>query len=48
MKRTELSQGLRVMKFATVRGRWRGDELSQLDAAEILGVKWTPILGPVD
>ncbi len=26
------------MKFATVRGRWRGDELSQLDAAEILGV----------
>ena len=26
------------MKFATVRGRWRGYELSQLDAAEILGV----------
>ncbi len=38
MKRAELSQGLRAMKFATVRGRWRGDELSQLDAAEILGV----------
>ena len=38
MKRTELLQGLRRMKFETVRGRWHGDELSQLDAAEILGV----------
>jgi len=38
MKRAELSQGLRVMKFETVWGRWEGDELSEMEAAEILGV----------
>lgn len=38
MKRAELLQGLRRMKFETVRRRWDGAELSQLDAAEILGV----------
>ena len=38
MKWTELLQGLRCMKFETVRGRWHGAELSEADAAEILGV----------
>ena len=38
MKRTELLQGLRLMKFERVRDRWHDRELSQLEAAEILGV----------
>jgi transposase len=38
MRRTEVLQGLRRMKFETVRGRWAGGELSQAEAGEILGV----------
>ncbi|MSP83240.1 MAG: helix-turn-helix domain-containing protein [Alphaproteobacteria bacterium] len=38
MRRTELSQGLRIMKFEPVLERWRRRELSQVEAAEILGV----------
>ena len=33
MRRTELLQGLRRMKFEAVLGRWRCQELSQLEAA---------------
>src|SRR6266446_6325093 len=38
MRRTEVLQGLREMKFAAIAGRWERQELSQLEAAEILGV----------
>ena len=38
MRRTELLQGLRRMKFEAVLGRWRRQELSQLEAAEVLGL----------
>lgn len=38
MRRTELLQGLRLMKFETVRERWTGGELNQAEAGEILGV----------
>jgi len=38
MKRTEVLQGLRSMKFAAVARRWERLELSQMEAAEILGV----------
>ena len=38
MRRTEQLQGLRLMKFEDVYGRWYGDELSQAEAAEILGM----------
>ena len=38
MERTELLQGLRLMKFRRLRERWHDRELSQLEAAEILGV----------
>ncbi len=38
MRRTEQLQGLRLMKFEEVYGRRFGGELSQLEAAEILGM----------
>jgi len=38
MRRTEQLQGLRLMKFEDVYGRWYGNELSQFEAAEILGM----------
>ena len=38
MRRTELSEGLRRMKFEAVLGRWRRRELDQMEAAEILGM----------
>ena len=38
MRRTEQLQGLRLMKFEDVYGRWYGNELSQAEAAEILGL----------
>ena len=38
MRRTELLQGLRLMKFDEVYGRTYRGELSQLEAAEILGM----------
>jgi transposase len=38
MNRAEVLQGLRSMKFGAVSGRWEGGELSQVEAAEILGV----------
>ena len=38
MRRTEVLQGLRTKKFEAVAGRWRRQELSQIEAAEILGV----------
>jgi len=38
MRRTEVLQGLREMKFAAIAGRWERHELSQIEAAEILGV----------
>ena len=38
MRRTEQLQGLRLMKFEEIYGRSYRGELSQLEAAEILGV----------
>ncbi len=38
MRRTELLQGLRIMKFEMILERFRARELSQVEAAEILGV----------
>jgi transposase len=38
MRRTEVLQGLRVMKFEDVYGRWQASRLSQAEAAEILGM----------
>lgn len=38
MRRTEVLQGLRRMKFEDVYGRWQGRRLSQAEAAEILGM----------
>ena len=38
MRRSELLQGLREMKFATVVGRWKRHDLSRVEAAEVLGV----------
>lgn len=38
MRRTEVLQGLRVMKFEDVYGRWQARRLSQVEAAEILGM----------
>ena len=47
MRRTEQRQGLRMLKLRDVLGRWEADELSQLEAAELLGMsertfrRWT-------
>lgn len=38
MRRSEVLEGLRVMKFRSVLDRWECRELSQLEAAELLGV----------
>jgi transposase len=38
MRRTEVLQGLRRMKFEEIYGRWRPRRLSQAEAAEILGM----------
>ena len=38
MRRTEMLQGLRRMKFEDVYGRWQQRRLSQAEAAEILGM----------
>ena len=37
MPRTELLQGLRLMRFEAVRERWAGGELNQAEAGESLG-----------
>ena len=47
MRRTEQKQGLRMLKLRDVLSRWETDELSQLEAAELLGMsertfrRWT-------
>lgn len=38
MRRTQVLQGLRMLKLRDVLSRWDADELSQLEAAELLGV----------
>jgi len=38
MRRTEVLQGLRRMKFEAIYGRWQQRQLSQAEAAEILGM----------
>ena len=38
MRRTEVLQGLRRMKFEDVYGRWQQRRLGQAEAAEILGM----------
>src|SRR5918994_6082297 len=38
MRRTEVLQGLRRMKFEDIYGRWQQRRLSQAEAAEILGM----------
>jgi transposase len=38
MRRTEALQGVRMMRFLDVFGRWEAAELSQLEASELLGV----------
>src|SRR5829696_4652857 len=47
MRRTEQRQGLRMLKLRDVLGRWEAGSLSQLEAAEVLGMsertfrRWT-------
>ena len=38
MKRTEVLNGVRMLKFWDVFGRWEKGRLSELEAAELLGV----------
>ena len=38
MRRTEAHQGVRMIKFVDVLGRYEASELGQLEAAELLGV----------
>lgn len=38
MRRTAARQGVRMLKFVDVFGRWEQSELSQLEAAEVLGM----------
>ena len=38
MRRTEALEGLRMMKFANVLGRWESAELNEAEASELLGV----------
>ena len=38
MRRTEVLQGIRLMKFSEILGRTRSRELSQGEAASVLGV----------
>jgi transposase len=38
MRRTAARQGIRMLKFVDVFGRWETSELSQLEAAELLGM----------
>ena len=38
MRRTEQLQGLRMLKLRDVLSHWEADELSQLEAAEVLGM----------
>lgn len=38
MRRTAARQGVRMLKFMDVLGRWEASELSQLEAAELLGM----------
>jgi transposase len=38
MRRSEILEGVRMMKFRSVLGRWERHELSQIEAAEVLGI----------
>jgi hypothetical protein len=38
MRRTEALQGVRMMRFSNVFGRWEAAEVSQLEVSELLGV----------
>ena len=38
MRASAVLEGLRMMKLRDVMGRWQSDELSQLEAAELLGM----------
>ena len=38
MRLTEARQGVRMLRFVDVFGRWEACELSQLEAAELLGI----------
>jgi hypothetical protein len=38
MKRTEVLKGVRMLRFRDVFGRWEKGRLSELEAAELLGV----------
>jgi len=38
MRRSEVLQGFRMLRLRDVMGRWEADELSQLEAAELLGM----------
>ena len=38
MRRTAALQGVRMLKFMDVFGRWEASGLSQLEAAELLGM----------
>jgi transposase len=38
MRRSELLQGIREMRFVSVQSRFRGGEISQMEAAELLGI----------
>ena len=39
MRLTDARQGVRMLKFMDVFGRWEAAALTQLEAAELLGVK---------
>ena len=51
MRRREQLQGLRMLKLRDVLSRWEASELSQLDAAELVGMsertfrRWARRLG---
>jgi len=38
MRRSEALQGVRMIRFRSVLGRYEADELNQIEAAEMLGV----------
>ncbi len=43
MRRTEAHQGVRMIKFVNILGRYEAAEFSQLEAAELLGVGGTNV-----
>ena len=38
MRRAEIPEGVRMLKLRDVLSRWEGKQISQLEAAELMGV----------